>query len=100
MERSCLGALLVIICATTGCGDSPRPMADMRDSAAVAPPPPPKPKVWEPRPVVAPPDTTRPDTLTADTTAAGDSLADTASVKRDNVPPRTRARGPRPFILS
>jgi hypothetical protein len=55
--------------------------------------------VWEPRPVVAPPDTTRTDSLAADT-AAGDSLADTAATRRDSVPLRTRARGPRPFVLS
>ncbi len=99
MERSCLGALLVIICATIGCGESPRKVAATRDSATAAPAPPPKPKVWQPRPVVAPPDTTKEHTLAADTTAA-DSLADSASAKRDSVPARTRARGPRPFILS
>ena len=98
MLRSSLGVLLVIICATIGCGDSPRTMADARGSALAVPPPPPKPKVWAPRPVVAPPDTTK-DSLPADTTAA-DSLTDSTEAKRDSVPPRTRARGPRPFVLS
>jgi hypothetical protein len=97
-----LTVFLVIICATIGCGDSPRKMADAGDSASAAPPPP-KPKVWEPRPVVAPPPDTTPDTIkdssAADSTAH-DSLTDTTSAKRDSVPPRTRARGPRPFVLS
>jgi hypothetical protein len=86
------------MCATIGCGDSPRGMADARDSAPAAPPAPPKPKVWEPRPVVAPPDTIK-DSLATDTTAA-DSLTDSTRARRDSVPPRTRARGPRPFVLS
>jgi hypothetical protein len=98
MLRSSPGIFLVLICATIGCGDSPRAVADARDSVPAAPPAPPKPKVWEPRPVVAPPDTTK-DSLAADTTAA-DSLPDSASVRRDSLPLRTRARGPRPFVLS
>ncbi|MBA3893921.1 MAG: hypothetical protein H0X69_09530, partial [Gemmatimonadales bacterium] len=98
MLRFRVGALLVIICTATGCGDSPRTVADARDSVSAAPPPPPEPKVWEPRPVVAPRDTTR-DSLAADTTAV-DTLGDTASAGRDTVPLRTRARGPRPFVLS
>jgi hypothetical protein len=97
MLRSSLGVLLVIICSTIGCGDSPRTRADARDSALAAPPPP-KPKVWEPRPVVAPPDTPK-DSLSSDTTAA-DSVSDSTAAKRDSAPPRTRARGPRPFVLS
>ena len=96
MLRTHLGYFLAIICAITGCGDSPREVA-ARDSAP-APAPPPKPKVWEPRPVVAPPAAAK-DTLPADTTAA-DSLADSASARPDSVPLRSRVRGPRPFVLS
>jgi hypothetical protein len=96
MLRFFPAVLLAIICATIGCGDSPRTVADARDSTLAEPPP--KPKVWEPRPVVAPPDTTR-DSFAADT-AAADSVSDSTSAKRDNIPPRTRARGPRPFVLS
>ncbi|CAN5774311.1 lipoprotein [soil metagenome] len=48
--------------------------------------------------MVAPRDTTR-DRLAADTTTV-DTLGDTASAGRDTVPLRTRARGPRPFVLS
>jgi hypothetical protein len=92
-----LGTLLLfIICSTIGCGDSARSAASARDSTPSAPPPP-KPKVWEPRPVVAPPDTVRPPNPADSIT---DSLADTTSAERDSVPPRTRARGPRPFVLS
>jgi hypothetical protein len=102
MLRSSPLVLLVVICATIGCGDSPRKMAAAGDSAPAAPPPP-KPKVWEPRPVVAPSDTTK-DSLAADSAAADstatDSLTDTTSAKRDSVPARSRARGPRPFVLS
>ena len=96
MLRTHLGYFLAIICAITGCGASPREGA-ARDSAP-APAPPPNPKVWEPRPVVAPPAAAK-DTLPADTTAA-DSLADSASARPDSVPLRSRVRGPRPFVLS
>jgi hypothetical protein len=97
MLRYPLGILLVITCTAIGCGDSPRAVAVARDSAP-AEPPAPEPKVWEPRPVVAPRDATR-DSVARDTSAS-DSLSDTASVKPDTVPLRTRARGPRPFVLS
>ena len=99
MLRFRVGAFLAIICTATGCGDSPRTVADARDSVSAATPPPPEPKVWEPRPVVAPRDSTTRDSLAADT-AAVDTLRDTASAPRDTVPLRTRARGPRPFVLS
>jgi hypothetical protein len=85
------------MCAILGCGDSPGKVADAHEPARVAPPAPAKPKVWEPRPVVAPPRTFDNDSLAADAT---DSLADSASARRDSVPPRVRTRGPRPFILS
>ena len=100
LRRSSPGVLLLTMCATTGCGDSPRIVADARDSPAAVAPPPPKPKVWEPKPVVAPPDTIA--SAHSDSGAA-DSLAgsrDTSIAKTDSVPPRSRARGPRPFILS
>jgi hypothetical protein len=80
-----------------GCGDPPRDVADAPDSTATAPPPP-KPKVWEPRPVVAPPDTTTPDTVATDSSAT-DSTADT-TVRAKPVAPRPRTRGPRPFVLT
>jgi hypothetical protein len=98
MRRFPLGALIVIMYSATGCGDSPRTVAESRDSAPATPLPP-KPKVWEPRPVMAPRNTT-PDTLAAADTAAGDSLADTSVAPRDTVPVRIRPRGPRPFVLS
>ena len=62
-------------------------------------PPPPKPKVWEPRPVVAPPDTTRKDSLAADT-AAADSVSDSSAAKRDSLPPAPARAAPGPFVLS
>ncbi len=98
--RSSPGVLLLTICATTGCGDAPRTVADARDSSAAVAPPPPKPKVWEPKPVVAPPDTSAragPDSGAADSLGGS---RDSATSKADSVPPRSRARGPRPFILS
>jgi hypothetical protein len=64
----------------------------------------PKPKVWEPRPVLAP---VLLDTARGDSLEAGDSAVDSVrlapsadSAPRNTVPPRTRARGPRPFVLS
>jgi hypothetical protein len=94
-----LVALLALVCVAIGCGDAPARVADARDSAPVEPLPPPKPKVWEPKPVVAPPDTTRRDTLVADSAANG-SAADTGAVRADSTPQRPRPRGPRPFVLS
>jgi hypothetical protein len=99
MHRFSPAAILVIICATIGCGDSAREMAGAGDSTRPAPPQPPKPKVWEPRPVVAPPDTTKKDSLATGTPAA-DSATDTTSARRDSIPVRSRARRPRPFVLS
>jgi hypothetical protein len=79
------GALfLFIICAAIGCGDGSRPKADAGASSP-AKSPPPKPKVWEPKPIVAPP---------------RDTVADTLSTPRDTVPPKPHPRGPRPFVLS
>ena len=97
MLRSSPAVLLVIICATIGCGDSPRKMADAGDSAPAA-------ASAQAQGLGAPAGrgTARhhqKDSLAADTSAA-DSLTDSTSAKRDSVPPRTRARGPRPFVLS
>ena len=91
-----LGALLVLLVAAIGCGDAPRAAAGARDSAAADPPPPPKPKVWEPQPVVAPPDTAERDSL-ADSLNAG---PDSAAPRPDSAPRKARPRGPRPFVLS
>ena len=97
-----LGLLLVIFAAVIGCGDSSPPRDTPRDSAVAAAPTPPKPKVWEPRPVVAPPlpDSARSDSLKPDSAATDTTAADSARPRRDTVPARTRARGPRPFVLS
>ena len=58
------GALyLIMIGAAIGCGDASRPKADDPASSS-AESSPPKPKVWEPKPVVAPPRDTAADTLT------------------------------------
>jgi hypothetical protein len=93
------GALLLIIGSAIGCGDASRSVADARDSAPAEPPPPPKPKVWEPKPVVAPPAARPP----VDTVAGGtrsDSVADSLAARRDSAPVKRRPRGPRPFVLS
>ena len=92
-------ALVTIIGMAIGCGDSPRTMANPADSAA-AEPPPPKPKVWEPRPVIAPPATG------AKGTASGDSASkDGLPGNRTNDSLRAqsaagRPRSLRPFVLS
>jgi hypothetical protein len=79
------GALfLFLIGAAIGCGDGSRPKADAGASSP-AEPPPPRPKVWEPKPIVAPP---------------RDTVADTLAAPRDTVPPKPHPRGPRPFVLS
>jgi hypothetical protein len=93
------GILLLLLGSALGCGDTPRTVANARDSSPPTDPPPPEPKVWEPRPVVAPPDTTPPDTLGSDS-AATTAIPDSASTARDSAPPRPRVRGPRPFVLS
>ena len=94
------GVLVVIFGAAIGCGDSPRKVADAADpSSPVTLPAPPKPKVWEPRPIVAPPDTASAGARRADS-AAADSPSDTIPAPIDSAPPKPRVRGPRPFVLS
>ncbi len=107
MQAACacprfVGLLLVIFAAVIGCGDSSPARDTPRDSAVAAAPTPPKPKVWEPRPVVAPPlpDSAKSDSLKPDSAATDTTAADSARPRRDTVPARTRARGPRPFVLS
>ena len=98
-----LGGLLFIIIGTAiGCGEPPPRVADVADTASPEPAPPPKPKVWEPRPIVAPPAASEP----SDSADAGDSLAvPTDSARADSASPapsprKPRPRGPRPFVLS
>ena len=78
--------LLVIsmLGAAIGCGDA-SPKAEAGATSPAKPPPASKPRVWEPKPVVAPP---------------RDTAADTFSTARDTAPPKPRPRGPRPFVLS
>lgn len=70
--------------AAIGCGDSSRPETTDRIPSPTESTPP-KPKVWEPKPVVAPP---------------RDTVADTLRAPGDTVPPKPHPRGPRPFVLS
>lgn len=69
--------------AATGCDASPEAGAGASSPAESLPPP--KPKVWEPKPIVAPP---------------RDTAADTLPAVPDTAPPKPRPRGPRPFVLS
>jgi hypothetical protein len=79
------GTLLVIMLgAAIGCGDVSPPKAGARTSPSDSSPPP-KPKVWEPKPIVAPP---------------RDTVADTLPAAGDSAPPKPHPRGPRPFVLS
>jgi hypothetical protein len=77
--------LVILLAAAFGCGDAAPPRADTLNPSRVDSSAPPKPKIWVPKPVVAPRRDTTPDTLAA----AGDTAA-----------PKPRPRGPRPFVLS
>jgi hypothetical protein len=93
------GALLLIIGAAIGCGGDARSVSDTRDSSPAEPSSPPKPKVWEPKPVVA----YRAERPSGDTFPVGparDSLADSLTAPRDSVPVKRHPKGPRPFVLS